>query len=489
MDSSDRLAAAYNDVAYVSDAQPQAHPDRLATVGRLFGLRPADVTDCRVLELGCGTGGHLLPAALSLPASSFVGVDVAEDAVREGRRRAAQYGLTNAELLVADLMELDASLGTFDFIIAHGVYSWVPPAVQDQLLALCRALLAPQGIAYVSYNVLPGWHLAQASRGLMRFQMEQYEDRARQLREARGLLAMVADAQTRSSPYAQLIAQERERLADYPDWFLIHDHLAEINEPLYFSDFVDRARQHQLQFLGEADVHSMNAHGLAPWVEEALAQADTVEMREQYLDFFRGRSFRRTLLCRAEASIDRDATASSVSEFLVSAPVREVAREDGQRTYAGHVGRTIQTGHPGAEAVLHALQERWPHRLAVAELREQVGGRLEGEETLEQFLFGLYRDGFVDLHTFMPTLTTEVSGRPLASPVARRQVVDDTLVTNLLHHNVPVEDPVMRRVLASLDGTRTLEDVTAAAGLTKRGGRDAVEEAVRSFAQVALLLQ
>ena len=241
--------------------------------------------------------------------------------------------------------------------------------------------------------------------------------------------------------------RERERLEGYPDWFLVHDHVADYNEPLYVSQFIDRARQHQLRFLAEADFHSMHPHGMAPWVAEMLRQADTPEMREQYLDFFRGRTFRRTLLCRAECIPD-----------------------------------------PFAEAALGVFEKSWPQRIPFAELGRRMKTGPTEEATLEQFVFDLYRDGFLDLHTYMPELTTQVSEYPVASPLARLQVQRDTLVTSLLHRNVVVEDANARNILALLDGKHSVHDLVRAMPEQLPQKRGFIQEALHFFARSGLLM-
>ena len=66
----------YDAVPYESKSFPQTHPDRLATLGRLFGMNPAPVTHSRVLELGCAGGGNLIPMAFHLPENDFLGIDL-----------------------------------------------------------------------------------------------------------------------------------------------------------------------------------------------------------------------------------------------------------------------------------------------------------------------------------------------------------------------------------------------------------------------------
>lgn len=71
----------YDEVLYPGNAFSQAHPERLAAFAALMGLRPTPVESCRVLELGCGDGGHLIPIAAVLPGSRFIGIDLSQTAI------------------------------------------------------------------------------------------------------------------------------------------------------------------------------------------------------------------------------------------------------------------------------------------------------------------------------------------------------------------------------------------------------------------------
>src|SRR3954470_6442485 len=144
---------AYDSVPYPGNVQPTTHPDRLAVGASLCGMRPPDVERCRVLELGCGDGANLIPIAHTLPGCTAVGIDLAMSAVEHARATAQALSLTNVSFHQADVLALPDDLGgPFDYIIAHGLYSWVPAAVRDALLVACGRLLAPDGVAYVSYN-------------------------------------------------------------------------------------------------------------------------------------------------------------------------------------------------------------------------------------------------------------------------------------------------------------------------------------------------
>ena len=159
--------SSYDEVPYKSFPFPQTHPSRLATIAMLFGMEPKPINDCSVLELACSSGGNLIPMAQQLPGSRFVGVDASRVAVMEGQRTVERLGLTNIELQHRDISTIGPELGTFDYILAHGVFSWVPTAVQEKIIAICARNLASIGVAYISYNTYPGWHLRGMIRDVM----------------------------------------------------------------------------------------------------------------------------------------------------------------------------------------------------------------------------------------------------------------------------------------------------------------------------------
>src|SRR5262249_50413347 len=145
------------------------HPDCLAAVAALLGLRPAPPDRCRVLELGCTDGGNLIAMALTLPESRFVGVDLSPRQVADGQAVVRDLGLTHVELRALSIRDVADSFGQFDYILCHGVSPWVPAEVRDKILSVCKRNLAPRGVAYVSYNTYPGWHLWTPLRDLARF--------------------------------------------------------------------------------------------------------------------------------------------------------------------------------------------------------------------------------------------------------------------------------------------------------------------------------
>jgi len=444
-------------VPYPGHPFPQTHPDRLATVATLFGLEPAPPDACRLLELGCGDGGNLVPMAYALPGSAFAGVDLSGTAVERAREFAAALALANLRLEHADLSALD--LGEFDYVVAHGVYSWIAPPERDALLATCRAHLAPHGVAYVSYDVLPGGHLREITRQMLRWHLREVTDPAERIAGARGLLTAVADARG----HERLAAQAQWALGQ-SDPALFHDELAEHHEAVLFADFADHAARHGLRFLAEADVFEMQASGLP----EGLAR-DVIE-REQYLDFFKGRMFRQTLLCRAEAE-PREPAASVVRGMLAASPVQRIGADE----FRAPRGTTLTTDDEAVKAALVRLGEAWPAAVPVTELG--------GGDAVAEMLLRAYAADVVHLHVWAPPIATAASERPRAAAPARLQATRGTRITTLRHAEVDVPDELGRRLIALLDGTRDR------AALLRELGRpaDELERSLQGLAALGLL--
>ena len=247
---------AYDVLEYPSHVHPQAHPSRLAAIGRLHGIDAASPRDCHLLEVGCGDGLQLLTLAMAYPQSRFVGVDLSQAAIARGEATRRRLGLDNLQLVAADLTTWDPGLDPFDYIVAHGFFSWVPDVVRDCLLGLCRQALSPAGIAYVSYNALPGCHLRRLMWDMLRHHVRGIDDPRTRIAAARELLASLESDVIGSQVYADVIRSEARDLLRRTDTsVLFHDDLADTNQPFSISEFATRAGEHQLRYLGETDYH------------------------------------------------------------------------------------------------------------------------------------------------------------------------------------------------------------------------------------------
>ncbi len=237
----EKLKADYDAVAYESWPYTQAHPDRISVVAALRGLAGAPVENCRVLEIGCASGGHLIPMADQLAESRFVGVELSARQVEAGSQLIRELGLTNIELRCQDLMEFPEDSGTFDYIIAHGFYSWVPLAVRLRLLEICQRHLSPRGLAYISYNTYPGWRLKEIAREMMLYHARKSTDLAERAARGREIIQFVAGQTPDKGTFGELMRGYGKTIAGFSDSHILHDQMEAVNQPVNFQQFMDEA--------------------------------------------------------------------------------------------------------------------------------------------------------------------------------------------------------------------------------------------------------
>src|SRR5439155_10600404 len=123
-------------------------------------------------------------------------------------------------------------------LICHGVFSWVPTAVREKILDICAKNLAPHGVAYVSYNTYPGWHMRGMIRDMMRYHAMRFTTPQNRTQQARALLDFLAQSVRQDSPYSALLKSELEAVRHQADHYLYHEHLEDVNDPVYFHQFV-----------------------------------------------------------------------------------------------------------------------------------------------------------------------------------------------------------------------------------------------------------
>lgn len=427
---------AYDEVPYPTFPEVRTHPDRLAAVAKLFGMSPAPPDFCRVLEIGCGDGGNLIPMAYALPRAQFAGIDLAETAVSRGCRTVEALKLTNVKLSVMDIRDAPPALGPFDYVVAHGLYSWVPPDVRDALLRACALLLAPHGIAFVSYNAWPGRHIRRMLREMMLYRVRGIGDPVERIRGAREFLRQFVTARMAPSPWQPMLEHETALLLEAPEGSFWHDDLAPLNEPVWFHEFAAHAARHRLQYLGDADQHLMfDPRGV-------LAGIGDVVEREQHLDLLLCRPFRMTLLCRDDVPLDRAVTPEKMDRFFFAAPP------------GGLHGIQARGDHQSLVQVTAALADTYPLPAAFEELLPYA----ESREELREILFALVTTGFATFHVHDFPCEETVTERPVASAVARYQASTGDLVTNLCHTLVKL-DPAGRDLIQRLDGSKTREEI------------------------------
>jgi methyltransferase-like protein/SAM-dependent methyltransferase len=470
-DAVDQVRAEYDEVPYESHAFPQTAPGHLAAVAHLFGLDVPDVSTARVLEIGCSTGGNLIPFAAWHPGATVVGIDLSDVQIDIGRERVQQLGIDNLTLLQGDIAAADlTALGHFDFVICHGVYSWVPTNVQEAILAAFRTLLTPNGVAFISYNVYPGWKAKEIVRDAMLLRSGGRQTAGEKLSFARGMIDFIAEVASPDTVLARAVADFTSDPTHGRDDYVLHEFLETFNSPCYFLEFGERAEPHGLGYLGDAAPHLMFAGNYGDAIAAPLLKecGHSQILVEQYLDFFVNRAFRQSLLVHGErgAQVRYDVDRTRFGRLHFAAwlpPIDATTRLDDSRQEYGTPDRAIFTQDPGVKAAVDALSARWPWTLSRNELLEAVGARLgaagvalavDQEEKLDELLEVLIMRGLARYR--LDPVLPEPAGATLHLDEPLRRwagLAGVGNISNPWHEDVDLT-LIDKHLLPLLDGTR-----------------------------------
>ena len=297
----------YSELGYKSMPFPYTTPATLEAYAALVGITAPNPNTARVLELGATYGGNIISQALFNPDETFVGIELSQEQVEKGNELIAKAGLTNVSLVQSDIASIGSEIGIFDYIIAHGVYSWVDDDVKDALLRLIDEHLAEDGIAYVSYNTYPGWHTMEEVRQLMMFSNRdkaQFNHKEKVL-HGKTIGSIVGsqilkydNLKERNSKFLGALRSVMQK----DEYYVGHDHLEPNNDPVYFYQFNDHLADHNLAYLCDADLTLSMVHSFDVDIADTLdklAPNDHVN-QEQYLDFMLDTTFRKSIICKAK---------------------------------------------------------------------------------------------------------------------------------------------------------------------------------------------
>jgi SAM-dependent methyltransferase len=474
-----RTSRSYDALPYTSDPFPTTHPSLLAAIAHLFAVDAAPLTQARVLELGCASGGNIIPLAARHPQASFVGVDLSSAQVAAGRARIAQLGLSNIEIRCQSFSELDTRDAAFDYIICHGVYSWVPAPLREIILRICRKNLSPRGVALISYNVLPGWRMLQALRDCFLLHATPDADPQQRVAEARALLQFLPQACPTDGPYKDFLFSQAERLLKSSDAYLAHEFLDDVNEPCSFRDFMDAARQHGLAFLGEADLPSMILANYPQHMVETVRKigGDRLAATEQLIDMVSGRTFRSTLLIAADRAprIDRQLSQTRIDgmHFLGNSGLA-LTHESGGVTLAAPSGRRLHASSAPLAEALARFVEAFPGSSNVDDLVQALPAAVrnaDGRALVREALLNMVTNGLASPRMDAVPAVSRAGARPVACPMVRAEAArGEVSSVNLRHERVELGG-LARFVLPLLDGSRDAAAITAAIMDGARDGR------------------
>jgi SAM-dependent methyltransferase len=469
------LPNVYDEIAYPSWSFPELHPDRIATPARLFGVPCAPPDACRVLEIACGEGASLIPAALGAPGAHFVGFDLAAEPVARGRALIEALGLSNAELFQGDILDVDLGDRTFDYIAAHGIYSWSPPAVREALMRLIRRRLAPAGVALISYNALPGCLPRQMLRQQLMFAARRGTTATERLALSMQRLRKLA-ATPPTTPFMSLVVEAATRELETPPEGIAHDVLSGDFNPFHLHEFDADCRAHGLRILTESNPREWRNWCYRPGgpVHEGLDLVD----HAQKADFEAARQFRQMLLVRDDVAFDRRPTVERVRNLHAALSAQPVG--PGQFEFEGG---QFNIADPEMTSVLEGLASRWPATSPVADLHK-TPAQLD-------IISALALGDVLTLSLCPAPVVSPPGARPAANPLARLQAGSGQLkVTSLLLAEVDLETPALGAFVSALDGTRTRDELVRdleADGYPPVTAAEAVDSMLTGLAQSGLL--
>lgn len=320
----------YKELGYKSYPFPFTTPAYLEAYGTLVGLKPPMAKTARVLELGATYGGNIISQAVHNPEATFVGIELSQDQVEKGNKIISDAKLDNISLIQGDIMNFDETLGTFDYIIAHGFYSWISDEMKDKLLDIISKHLADNGIAYVSYNTYPGWHTMEEVRQLMLFANRGHDELTHKEKVLRGKtvgslvgsqILNYDNLKERNSKFLGALRSVMQK----DDYYVGHDHLEPHNDPCYFYQFNDHLKVHNLAYVCDADLTLSMVRTYDESIADKLeklapnSQAD----QEQYLDFMLDTTFRKSIICKADAGKNLNYDVAN-PEKVNTVPVRTI---------------------------------------------------------------------------------------------------------------------------------------------------------------------
>lgn len=315
----------YSELLYKSNPFNYTVPALLEANGKLYGLTPKDSRKARVLELGSSFGGNIITQALYNPEAEYVGIDLTAEQVRKGNEIIEKIGLTNIKLIEKNILDVNEDFGKFDYIIVHGVFSWVPENVKDKIIKICNENLNEEGIAYISYNTYPGWKEPDKIREMMIYANKYFPEISLGDKNQRGK-AFISIVAEQMKLYEDIVEKKGdfikqiEELLEMQDYYVAHEYLESFNHPLYLNEFVDLIKKENLQYVSDV---ALRLSIISTYNQDTvnklqqLSQGDHV-IKEQCLDFILDTKFRRSLICKNSQSGKLNFSESFPNEILDS---------------------------------------------------------------------------------------------------------------------------------------------------------------------------
>ncbi|HEY3738854.1 MAG TPA: class I SAM-dependent methyltransferase [Bryobacteraceae bacterium] len=438
----------YDEVEYPSRSFSQTHPERAATIGTMLGMSPPVPATSRILEAGCGSGWNLIPMAAAMPDARLFGFDLAESPIESARRDTAALGLKNLRFEALDVLDFPSDTGEFDYIIAHGFYSWVPRHARLKLLEICRAHLSPQGLAFISFNANPYSTVRLMWRGMLLYHAQQMGVKSPQelIAQSETFLKTLRD-QWEKRPTTRFHSKLLDLQIDSVrsgggNWFF-HDDLATFFEPFSVTDFDRELESYGLQFASEALFEGLMPQAVADrpmnWIQ-----------REQTWDNLNFRGFRSTLVCHRNRDLVRPPDLNVFEKLRFAAPLTRTKLNTFRNEWTGS---EAQSEDRRILDILTRLAQTWPASVSFAELGA------EASNLLDLTLANVIEPCVSANRLPHPKQTFTLSDKPAIFAPARMQAQRINVVTNRLHSSIQLEQEPLRKFVVGLDGMTPLSEL------------------------------
>ena len=470
----------YDKIPYTSYPFHYAYPSHIRAIATLFGLNPPKLETARVLELGSSSGENSMPFAFNYPKSECVAIDLSKVEIKEGQKRLSTLGIKNLDLKVANILDIDDSWGKFDYIYAHGIYSWVPKIVSEKILDISKNNLSPNGIAYVSYNIKPGWNMGMTIRDMMTFHTSNLSNVQEQIQQARAFVNFISSIlEGSNSPYAQYLKLEALSISQKTDSYIYGEYLVEHNSQEYFKDFVAKIRKKGLEYLADAHLASMYLYNLPPKAVEKLKDVKDLVLTEQYMDFVSNKRFRCTLMCNKDNKINRKLESKSLEKLKFTFNIvpeksfDEIDIEDNLEVctfyFQNNKAQKFTITNVILKAIFYVFSENLGYQLSINNIAKLAMKKIKKvqlqdiKKELNNSLLNLIFQGYVRVCSEDPLNINNISDKPKVSYLVKNQIkhldINSNLWVTSQLNEIVVISHFEYHLLQYLDGKHTKKDL------------------------------
>jgi methyltransferase-like protein len=471
----------YDVLPYISYPFSYTTPEHLASVSSIFGITPPKIETARVLEIGSGAGMGLIPFALRHPESKSLGIDLSSVEITHAIEVLQEIKLKNIEFKHMSCTDIDDSFGKFDYIICHGVFSWVEERVRDKILQICRNNLSENGLAFISYNTFPGWNMAGTVKDMMQFHSSGFEGMGDKILQAKAFITFVRESLGGTkSPFAEFLNQEVNYISQQQDSYIYHEYVEGINQPMYFYQFVDLIKAKGLNYVCDAFVAKMFSGNLAPKAQEKLSKINDITFSEQYIDFINNTRFRCSIICHDNKKPQYQVNPDILESFYLSLdlkPLEVESLDESQKSLEAlfylnnNKDLTISTTDLNMKAILQVFCELENYPTKISDIVKLVCEKLAAPNMASQIALQLKQEtikllfnGYLQITVVKPCFVNFISEHPQVSSLAGYQAekaTENTLwVANqkseIFHINL-----LDKHLLVHLDGKHTQKDLLA----------------------------